>query len=114
VPLTPELTALLKDLYKVRYLSEDHVFLVKGHSVNSIKTAFNAACRRADIQGFPFHDFRHTAVTNMRRAGIDHLTIMKITGHKTLDVFKRYNSFLEGALRKAASQFNTRPFCYFG
>ncbi len=28
VPLTPELTALLKDLYKVRYLTEDSVFLV--------------------------------------------------------------------------------------
>jgi integrase len=107
VPLPQELTALLKDLYKVRYLNEDHVFLVKGHSVNAIKTAFNAACRRADIQGFHFHDFRHTAVTNMRRAGIDHLTIMKITGHKTLEVFKRYNSFLEGDLREAASRFNT-------
>jgi len=107
VPLTPELTALLKDLYKVRYLGEDHVFLVKGHSVNSIKTAFNAACRRAGIQGFHFHDFRHTAVTNMRRAGIDHLTIMKITGHKTLEVFQRYNSFLESDLREAASRFNT-------
>jgi integrase len=107
VPLTPELTVLLKDLYKVRYLIEDHVFLVKGHSVNSIQTAFNGACDRAKIDGFHFHDFRHTAVTNMRRAGIDHLTIMKITGHKTLEVFKRYNSFLEGDLREAASRFNT-------
>ncbi|HBP86124.1 MAG TPA: hypothetical protein DD706_00330 [Nitrospiraceae bacterium] len=107
VPLTAELTTMLKDLYKVRYLGEEHVFLVKGHSVNSIKTAFNGACDRANIRGFHFHDFRHTAVTNMRRAGIDHLTIMKITGHKTLDVFKRYNSFLEGDLREAASRFNT-------
>jgi len=51
--------------------------------------------------------FGHTAETNMRRAGIDHLTIMKITGHKTLDVFKRYNSFLEGDLREVATRFNT-------
>jgi integrase len=107
VPLTPELTDLLRGLYKVRYLQEDHVFLVKGQSVSSVKTAFNAACRRAGIQGFHFHDFRHTAITNMRRADIDHLTIMKITGHKTLEVFKRYNSFLEGDLREAASRFNT-------
>ncbi len=72
-----------------------------------MKTAFKAACRRAKIKGFRFHDFRHTAVTNMRLAGIDHLTIMKITGHKTLEVFKRYNSFLEGDLRDAAHRFNT-------
>ncbi len=47
------------------------------------------------------------AVTDMGREGIDHLTIMKMTGHKTLDVFKRYNRCLEGDLREAASQFNT-------
>ena len=107
IPLTPELTASLRTLYKVRYLHEHHVFLVNGRSVGSVKTAFKAACRRADITGFRFHDFRHTAVTNMRRAGIDHLTIMKITGHKTLEVFKRYNTFLEGDLREAAHRFNT-------
>lgn len=107
VPLTSELTHLLRDLYKLRYLNEDHVFLLKGQSVNSTKTAFKAACRRAKVEGFRFHDFRHTAVTNMRRAGIDHLTIMRITGHKTLEVFKRYNSFLEGDLKEAASRFNT-------
>ena len=83
------------------------MFLVNGRSIRSMKTAFKAACRRAGITGFNFHDFRHTAVTNMRRAGIDHLTIMRITGHKTLEVFKRYNSFLEGDLKKAARRFNT-------
>lgn len=104
--MMPELTGLLKNLYKVRYLGEDHVFLVKGHSVNSIKTAYHAACRRAKIHGFHFHDFRHTAVTNMRRAGIDHLTLMKISGHKTMEVFKRYNSFHRDDLREAVSRFN--------
>ena len=107
VPMTSELTGLLKGLYKVRYLGEDHVFLVKGRSVGSIKTAFNAACRRAGVNDFRFHDFRHTAVTNMRRAGIDHLTIMKISGHKTMAVFKRYNTFQVDDLTAAASRFNT-------
>jgi integrase len=107
VPLTADLTVLLRDLYKVRYLHEPHVFLVGGKSVQSIKTAFKAACRRAGTKGFHFHDFRHTAITNMRRVGIDHLTIMRITGHKTLEVFKRYNSFLEGDLKDAAHRFNT-------
>lgn len=107
VPLTADLTTQLKDLYKVRYLNEPHVFLVNGKFVHSTKTAFNAACRRAKIEGFRFHDFRHTAVTNMRQAGIDHLTIMRITGHKTLEVFKRYNSFLESDLKEASHRFNT-------
>jgi hypothetical protein len=62
---------------------------------------FSAACRRAGVASFRFYDFRHTTVTNMRRAGIDHLTI------KTLEVFNRYNSFLEGDLGDAANRFNT-------
>ena len=32
---------------------------------------------------------------------------MKITGYKTLEVFKRYNTFLEWDLREAASRFDT-------
>ncbi len=107
IPLTSTMGQLLKELNKLRYLNQAQVFLVKGRSVNSIKTAFNAACRRAKIEDFHFHDFRHTAITNMRRAGIDHLTIMKISGHKTMEVFKRYNSFHESDLREAASRFNT-------
>ncbi len=73
VPLTAELTHLLRDLYTLRYLlHKEHVFLLKGQSVNSIETALKAACRRANVESFRFHDFRHTAVTNMRRARIDH------------------------------------------
>jgi integrase len=96
VPLTANLTTLLKDLYKVCYLLEPHVVLANGKSVYSIKTAFKASCRRAKLQGFRFHDFRHIAVTNMQ-----------ITGHKTLEVFKRYNSFLEGDLKDAAHCLNS-------
>lgn len=104
IPMTPELTALLRRKYKVRRLGEDHVFLVGGKPPRSTKTAFNNACTRAGITGFRFHDFRHTALSNMRRAGIDHLTIMKMSGHKTLEVFKRYNSFSEADLRESAKK----------
>jgi integrase len=72
-----------------------------------MREAFKTACQDAGIQGFRFHDFRHTAITNMRRAGIDHLTIMRISGHKTMACFTRYNSFREPDLQAAAHQFNT-------
>ena len=54
-----------------------------------------------------FHDFRHSAITNMRRAGIDLLTIMQISGHKTTVCFTRYNSFREADLKAAACKANT-------
>ncbi len=43
----------------------------------------------------------------MRRAGIDPLTIMQISGHKTMVCFTRYNSFREADLKAAACKANT-------
>ena len=59
------------------------------------------------MRGFRFHDFRHTTLTNMKRAGIDYLTIMRISGHKTMAVFQRYNNFDIPDLREAARKLNT-------
>jgi integrase len=44
------------------------------------------------FEDFRFHDLRHTFNTNMRKAGVDRSVIMKITGHKTMSIFKWYNT----------------------
>ena len=75
--------------------------------MRSMEGAFKAACKAAGITSFVFHDLRHTAITNMRRAGIDPLTIMQISGHKTMVCFTRYNSFREADLRAAVEKSNT-------
>jgi integrase len=109
IPLTfsPDLLDLFKNLFKIRSLHSSRIFLRDGHPIRCMRQAFKVACLKAGIHGFRFHDFRHTAITNMRRAGIDHLTIMRISGHKTMACFTRYNSFREPDLQAAAHQFNT-------
>ena len=45
----------------------------------------------AKVGHYRLHDLRHTFNTNMRKAGVDQVTIMKLTGHKTLNMFTRYS-----------------------
>jgi integrase len=103
----PGLRERFRELHKTRALHEPHVFLHGGVPVRSLKGAFAAACMGAGITNFRFHDFRHSAITNMRRAGVDLLTIMQISGHKTTVCFTRYNSFREADLKAAACKANT-------
>jgi integrase len=69
--------------------------------------AFKKACARAHLANVVLHDLRHSFCTNMRRAGVDTLTTMAISGHKSLAVFKRYNTIAPQDLRKAIQQLGT-------
>ena len=91
--LNEELTHILMNANKVRNISHQYVFTRKnGHKVKNIREAFLLACKRAGIEDFVFHDLRHTFNTNMRKAGVNHTVVMNITGHKTTEMFLRYNT----------------------
>ncbi len=65
---------------------EDLVFGIK----DTVKRSFASACRDANIEGFHFHDCRHTAITRMIQAGLSPMEIMKISGHTQMNTFARY------------------------
>ena len=52
--------------------------------------------------GLTIHDFRHTASTNFRRAGVDTMTAMRIVGHKSEKMHRRYNQITPEDLHGAA------------
>jgi integrase len=97
VPLSRELLGLFKAI--PQGLPMTPVFTYKGHSVAEMKRSFTTACKRAGIEDFTFHDLRHTAINNWRLAGHDYFRIMAATGHKTMSVFKRYNTVSKDELR---------------
>jgi integrase len=120
IPLNQALTTLFKS--GTRYLSCPWVFVNPAqmeawqaspemidprYHATSITHAFVRACQKAGVKNATFHDLRHTFVTNARRAGIDYFRIMAITGHRTMEVFKRYNTVDEADLRQAMSQMDT-------
>lgn len=107
VPMTPQVKATLLELAKVRDIAHKHVFVYHRNPVGEVKTAFKTACRKAGIENLRFHDLRHCAATNLRRAGVDTTTAMQIIGHKSPLMWKRYNSVAESDLLVAANKLNT-------
>ena len=53
--------------------------------------SWNRVRKLAGLNDVVFHDFRHTAITNLRKAGNPPSVIMKASGHKTMSMFLRYN-----------------------
>lgn len=56
--------------------------------------AFTAACGRAGIENFTFHDLRHEALSRLAERGdFSVLELAAVSGHKTLQMLKRYTHF---------------------
>jgi integrase len=102
--MTPDVFETFAALHRERRLDTPKVFLYKGKPWKNPRTAFAAACRRAGITGLRLHDLRHTASTNLRRAGVDTMTAMKIVGHKSEQMHRRYNTIQPEDLHEAAAK----------
>jgi integrase len=94
----PILTGDMKDLLLASYEerqanwpSSPWVFSRFGTQIKDFRGAWKAACKRAEVPELHIHDLRRTAVRNMRRAGVPQVVRMKISGHKTDSMERRYN-----------------------
>jgi integrase len=66
------------------------VFHRDGRPIKDYRGAWDKACESAKVVGRIPHDFRRTAVRNLERAGVPRSVAMKLTGHKTESVYRRY------------------------
>jgi len=117
LPLSGELLEIIRRANKQRQPELPSVFHSIGQPIGSFRKAWKTACcnaglGRTEVQedgskkyfGTIVHDLRRTAVRNMVRAGIPERVAMSLTGHKTRNIFDRYNIVSEADLAHAAKR----------
>ncbi len=57
---------------------------------NYVSRVFQPALKEASVQGFRWHDLRHTFASRLVMAGVDLRTVQELMGHKTLVMTLRY------------------------
>ncbi len=66
------------------------VFHRDGRPIKSFRHAWVTACKAAGLGGRLVHDLRRSAVRNLEQAGVARSVAMRLTGHKTEAVYRRY------------------------
>jgi integrase len=59
-------------------------------SESAVEQAWRRARKRAAIEDLHFHDLRHEATSRLFEKGLNPMQVAAITGHKTLQMLKRY------------------------
>ena len=68
-------------------------YTMQNMGVNKIGSFARNMAEKAGISGrITNHSARHTLVTSLSKAGVEHNDIIKVTGHKTIEGLKSYRS----------------------
>jgi integrase len=101
LPLAGRLWEVIQERAKARRLDCVFVFHLDGEKIGDFRKVWKTACKQAGLDGLLIHDLRRCAARNLSRAGVREQVAMKITGHKTASMYRRYRIVDEDELREA-------------
>ena len=111
IPLTGELAEIIERRRERRTVEVDGrtviselIFHKGGKRLPQCRKEWDRACVAAGCPGRLFHDLRRFAVRNLIHAGVEQAIAMKVSGHKTVSMFQRYNIILTDDMRRAMEQ----------
>jgi integrase len=101
LPINKRCMSILTKAQDVRI--SDYVFSTRtGLFYNGFGNVWNNVRRRAGLEGFRFHDLRHTYASYLASSGkVDIYTLKELLGHSTIEMTQRYAHLVNGALRRA-------------
>ena len=111
LPLAGHALDLIKQHAKVRQLNCDLVFPSKNFKKPvDLRTPFETALKRVEINDFRWHDLRHSAASYLAMNGASLAEIAEILGHKTLQMVKRYAHLSDAHTSKVVARMNEKIF----
>jgi Site-specific recombinase XerD len=87
VPLSKSAVAVLKVHRPEGAKPKDRVF---QYQHDSISQKWSRLMEDLEIEDLRFHDLRHEAVSRLFERGLDPMQVASISGHKTMQMLKRY------------------------
>ena len=80
------------------------VFHRAGEPIRTFRRSWITACRKAGVPGKIPHDLRRSAVRRLEAVGVPRTTAMKLVGHKTESIYRRYAIVSEAEMKEAAAK----------
>jgi integrase len=90
VPVNDTLAELFKTIRKKQGLTSEYVFIYQGKRIMDVKTAYNAALKRAGILDANFHTLRHTFASHFVMRGGSLKALQEMLGHSNIRTTMRY------------------------
>lgn len=111
LPLVGYAHELMQDHANTRRKDTNLIFPGRsGKKPTDMRTAWDEAIARAEIEDFHFHDLRHSAASYLAMNGATLAEISEILGHKTLDMVKRYAHLSEAHTSSVVERMNEKIF----
>jgi integrase len=117
LPLTGELAAIIQRARAKRRLDCPCIFHHSGKPIGDFRKAWHTACGAVGLgsfvkkengkkkyRGLIVHDLRRSCVRHLVQAGVGEKLAMQLTGHKTRNVFDRYNIVSDANLLEASQR----------
>ncbi len=111
LPLVGIAKDLMKAHYKNRNKNTELVFPAKNlQTPIDIRTPFETALQKAEIEDFKWHDLRHSCASYLAMNGATLAEIAGVLGHKTLSMVKRYSHISDAHTAGVVERMNNKIF----
>lgn len=101
IPLDQTMVSMFLKIRRLRHITSQYVFVNERGRKISVRKPWEFCLAKAKIEGATFHDLRRTAASLMLSQGVDSRVIMKIMGHRSVEMVKRYQHPNEEILKRA-------------